>query len=147
MVSCVLFSALCSLGRHTHTHTHTAPKMAEVTGVNSVARNNGGNVLAVALDFGVIALYRFPCPYVGTKNKRYAGHSAGVSKVCMHTHTHTHTHTYMCGHTHAHTYMCPCMCSSHVCLRVSTGVLYKGRQIPHFNRRPRPLHNAMGTHF
>ena len=58
-----------------------APKMAEVSGVNAVARNNGGNVLAVALDFGVIALYRFPCPYVGTKHKRYAGHSAGVSKV------------------------------------------------------------------
>jgi hypothetical protein len=31
----------------------------QVTGVNAVARSSGGSVLAVALDFGVIALYRY----------------------------------------------------------------------------------------
>jgi len=135
LCSLVLSSACCVLLGDTYTHTqththntHTAPKMAEVTGVNSVARNTGGNVLAVALDFGVIALYRFPCPYVGTKNKRYAGHSAGVSKVYMRTHTlkhkqtHTHTRVHVWAYTHTHT--CDPVCIHHTCAYVCQQVCF-----------------------
>jgi len=59
------------------------PRMGEPVGLNAVARTNSGDVLAVANDFGLVRLYRFPCPYVGSKHKRYAGHSSLVSKCCF----------------------------------------------------------------
>ncbi len=59
------------------------PKMGEPVGLNAVARTHSGDVLAVANDFGLVRLYRFPCPYVGSKHKRYAGHSSLVSKCCF----------------------------------------------------------------
>eukprot|EP00960_Hanusia_phi_P049641 759683-Hanusia_phi.AAC.11 len=62
------------------------PKMAEPSGINAVARSHRRDVLAVANDFGLVVckppaggeltraqrLYRYPCPYVGSKHKRYA---------------------------------------------------------------------------
>jgi microtubule-associated protein-like 6 len=56
-----------------------APKLGVSTGVNAVARSNAGDVLAVANDMGLVRLYRFPCPYMGSKHKRFAGHSSQVS--------------------------------------------------------------------
>ena len=55
------------------------PKFGESVGLNACCRSNKGEVLAVANDFGLIRLYRFPAPYQGCKHKRYAGHSSLVT--------------------------------------------------------------------
>ncbi|KAJ1468274.1 hypothetical protein T484DRAFT_1855927 [Baffinella frigidus] len=55
------------------------PKLGQPVGINAVARSNARDVLAVANDMGLVRLYRFPCPYVGSKHKRFAGHSSLVS--------------------------------------------------------------------
>jgi len=59
------------------------PPAANGTDINMVARSPDASVLASADDFGMVKLFRFPCPVNEAAFKQYNGHSSHVTNVAF----------------------------------------------------------------
>ena len=57
------------------------PPAADITDVNAVHVTSDGSMVATADDFGMVKLFKYPCPAKGAKFKKYIGHSAHVTSV------------------------------------------------------------------
>lgn len=71
-------SMTCSLNKNC---TGVWPPAADITDVNAVHVTSDGSMVATADDFGMVKLFKYPCPAKGAKFKKYVGHSAHVTSV------------------------------------------------------------------
>lgn len=57
------------------------PPRADGTDINAAARSPDGTVTATADDFGMVKLFRSPCPVEKAAFQQYNGHSSHVTNV------------------------------------------------------------------
>jgi hypothetical protein len=57
------------------------PADSDGTDVNAIDRSHRRDVVATGDDFGLVKLFRFPCPDKGQQGKEYRGHSSFVQNV------------------------------------------------------------------
>ncbi|XP_042878001.1 echinoderm microtubule-associated protein-like 5 [Penaeus japonicus] len=56
-------------------------KYADVSDINAADANFYYNVIVTGDDFGLVKLFRFPCPKRGAKSRSFVGHSAHVTNI------------------------------------------------------------------